>query len=59
MRFVLLICCLLSACGLVTEQSIYEVIRANKRAKSAGMGQDDKALPSYDRYRKERELLMK
>jgi hypothetical protein len=59
MRFVVLICCLLSACGVVTEQSIYEGIRANERAKSAGTGQDDKALPDYDRYRQERELLKK
>jgi hypothetical protein len=59
MRFVVLICCLLSACGAVTEQSIYEGIRANERAKSAGTLQDDKALPNYDRYSKERELLKK
>jgi hypothetical protein len=59
MRFVLLICCLLSACGVVTEQSIYEGIRANERAKSAGAGQDDKALPNYDLYSKDRELLKK
>jgi hypothetical protein len=59
MRFVVLICCLLSACGAVTEQSIYEGIRANERAKSAGTVQDDKALPNYDRYSKERELLKK
>jgi hypothetical protein len=59
MRFVVLICCLLSACGVVTEQSIYEGIRANECAKSAGTGQDDKALPNYDRYSKERELLKK
>ena len=54
MRFVLLICCLLSACGAVSEQSFYEGIRANERAKSAGTGRDDKALPNYDEYSKER-----
>ena len=54
-----MLCCLLSACGLVSEQSFYEGIRANERAKSAGTGQDDKALPNYDRYRQERELLKK
>jgi hypothetical protein len=59
MRFVLLICCLLSACGVVTEQSIYEGIRANERAKSAGTVRDDKALPNYDLYNKDRELLKK
>jgi hypothetical protein len=59
MRVALLLCCLLSACGVVTEQSIYEGIRGNERAKSAGTGQDDKALPNYDRYSRERELLKK
>ena len=34
-------------------------IRANERAKSAGTWQDDKALPNYDRYSQERELLKK
>jgi uncharacterized protein YceK len=58
-RTVLLWCCLLSGCGVVTEQSFYEGIRANERAKSAGTGQDDKALPNYDRYSQERELLKK
>lgn len=58
-RLLLLLCSLLSACGAVTEQSFYEGIRANDRAKSAGTGQDDKALPNYDRYNKDRELLKK
>ena len=58
-RVTLLVCCLLSACGTVNEQSFYEGIRANERAKSAGTGQDDKALPNYDRYSKERESLKK
>ncbi len=58
-RLTLLVCCLLSACGTVNEQSIYEGIRTNERAKSAGTGQDDKALPNYDRYSKERETLKK
>ena len=58
-RVPLLLCCLLSACSVVSEQSFYEGIRANERAKSAGSGQDDKALPNYDRYSKERESLKK
>ncbi len=58
-RVALLLCACLSACGVVSEQSVYEGIRANERAKSAGMGQDDKVLPSYDRYSKERESLKK
>ena len=48
-----------SACGVVTEQSVYEGIRATQGAKSAGTGQDGKSLPSYDQYNKERELLKK
>ena len=58
-RVTLLLWCLLSGCGVVSEQSFYEGIRANERAKSAGTGQDDKALPDYDRYSKERETLKK
>jgi hypothetical protein len=52
----LVLCSLLSACGVVSEQSFYEGIRANERAKSAGTGQDDKVLPNYDRYSKELEI---
>jgi hypothetical protein len=59
MRYVLLICFLLSACGVVSEQSFYEGIRANERAKSAGTEQEGKALPTYDQYNQERELLKK
>ena len=59
MRITLILCSLLSGCGVVSEQSFYEGIRANERAKSAGTGQDDKALPNYDRYRQERETLKK
>jgi hypothetical protein len=42
---------------MVSQQSFYEGIRANERAKTVGSGQDEKALPNYDRYKKERELL--
>jgi hypothetical protein len=59
LRVAFLLCCFLSACGAVSEQSFYEGIRANERAKSAGTGQDDKALPNYDWYSKERETLKK
>ena len=44
---------------MVTEQSIYEGIRTNERAKSAGAGTNDKALPDYDQYRRERDGLKK
>jgi hypothetical protein len=57
-RVTLLVCCLLSACGTVNEQSFYEGIRTNERAKSAGSGAaSDKAPPDYDQYRKERDGL--
>jgi hypothetical protein len=57
--FVWLLCAGLTACGVVTEQSVYEGIRATQRAKSAGTGQDNKALPDYDQYNQERENLKK
>ena len=44
---------------MVTEQSIYEGIRTNERAKSAGTGPNDRALPDYDQYRRERDGLKK
>jgi hypothetical protein len=44
---------------VVTEQSIYEGIRTNERAKSAGTDSNDKALPDYDQYRRERDGLKK
>lgn len=49
-RIALTLCliCLVSACGVVTEQSIYEGIRAR-----------DQTLPSYEQYKNERELLKK
>jgi hypothetical protein len=58
-RVALLLCCFLVGCGVVSEQSFYEGVRSNERAKSTGTGQDDKALPNYDRYSKERETLKK
>jgi uncharacterized protein YceK len=59
LRSVLWICLCLSGCGVVSEQSIYEGMRSTERAKSAGTEQQDKALPNYDAYSKERELLKK
>ena len=58
-RLALLLCCLLSACGMVSQQSFYEGIRANERAKTVGSGQDEKALPNFDQYSKDLELLKK
>ena len=60
MRFLLLFIFLgLASCGVVSERSIYEGVRSNERAKSAGTDNADKALPNYDRYNKEREAIKK
>lgn len=49
----------LASCGVVSERSIYEGIRSNERAKSAGTDSADKALPNYDQYNKAREAIKK
>ena len=49
----------LASCGVVSERSIYEGVRSNERAKSAGTDNVDKALPNYDQYNKERESIKK
>jgi hypothetical protein len=49
----------LASCGVISERSVYEGIRSNERAKTAGSDNADKALPNYDRYNKEREAIKK
>lgn len=49
----------LASCGMVSERSVYEGVRTNERAKSAGTDNADKALSNYDRYNKEREAIKK
>ena len=49
----------LASCGVISERSVYEGIRSNERAKTAGSDNADKALPNYDRYNKEREATKK
>jgi hypothetical protein len=49
----------LASCGVISESSVYEGIRSNERAKTAGSDNADKALPNYDRYSKEREAIKK
>jgi hypothetical protein len=49
----------LASCGVISERSVYEGIRSNERAKTAGSDNADKALPNYDRYNKERETIKK
>jgi hypothetical protein len=41
----------------VSHQSIYEGVRGNEKAKTTGTTQKPSALPNYDQYEKEREVL--
>lgn len=50
---------LLPACGFISHQSVYEGIRGNEKAKTTGTSQKSSALPNYDQYEKEREVLKK
>jgi hypothetical protein len=50
---------LLPACGFISHQSVYEGIRGNEKAKTTGTSQKPSALPNYDQYEKEREVLKK
>jgi len=50
---------LLPACGFISHQSVYEGIRGNEKAKTTGTSQKPSALPNYDQYEKEREVLTK
>jgi hypothetical protein len=50
---------LLPACGFISHQSVYEGIRGNEKAKTTGTSQKPSALPNYDQYEKEPEVLKK
>ena len=49
----------ISGCGLVSTQAVYEEIRAQDKAKSVGSGtlSGSKLLP-YEQYQKERSVLL-
>jgi hypothetical protein len=49
----------LTACGFISNQSVYEGVRGNEKAKTTGTTQKPSALPNYDQYEKEREVLKK
>lgn len=49
----------LQACAFVSTQSVYEGIRGAEKTKTTGTTQTPAALPNYDRYEKEREILKK
>ena len=48
---------LLSGCGAVTPQSIYEGLRTQQSVKDAGGQQPTEKMGSYGAYEKERETL--
>jgi hypothetical protein len=54
-----LITLLLVGCGTITEQSIYEGIRSQKKAKDVGVEAKSQPLPSYDQYKEERNEKLK
>ena len=56
---VLISICLLTGCGLISNQSVYEGVRGHEKAKSTGTTQKSSVLPNYDQYEKEREVLKK
>ena len=57
--FFLCVCILPAGCGVITERSVYEGIRANTKTRSPENAPDPKALPPYDQYDKEREAIRK
>jgi hypothetical protein len=50
---------LLQACTFISNASVYEGIRGADKTKTTGTTQTPAALPSYDRYEKERDALKK
>ena len=52
-----LIVLLLSGCGAVTSQSIYEGLRTQQSVKNAGVSPPPENMKPYERYEKEREKL--
>ena len=47
----------LAACGVVTEQGVYEGIRQQQQIRREPALPDGQRLPDYDKYEKEREKL--
>jgi hypothetical protein len=46
---------LLTGCGLITEQSIYEGIRTQQKIKDVGVEPKSQPMPPFDQYQEERE----
>ena len=56
-----LVLLLLTSCGLLSERSFYEGIRANQKSRSptGAEGATTKQLPDYDQYKAERDAVTK
>jgi hypothetical protein len=61
MRFYLVTFALIvvTGCSVINEQSVYEGIRSQQKAKNAGAEPKQPSLPSYQQYEKERGELKK
>jgi hypothetical protein len=47
----------LSACGVVTEQGVYEGIRQQQQIRREPSPPDSQRLPEYDKFKQERDKL--
>lgn len=61
MRFCLatFVLILLTGCSVINEQSVYEGVRSQQKAKNAGAEPKQQTLPTYQQYEKERGELKK
>ena len=50
---------LLTGCGVISSQSVYEGVRSQQKANNAGVEPKQPTLPSYQQYEKERDELKK
>ena len=49
--------CLVSACGVVTEQGVYEGVRQQQQIRREPVQPDTQRLPDYDKFKEERDKL--
>jgi hypothetical protein len=54
-HIILTLAMLLTGCGLITEQSIYEGIRTQQKIKDVGVEPKSQPMPPFDQYQEERE----
>lgn len=55
----ILVFALLTGCGVINQQSVYEGVRSQQKANNAGKEPKQPSLPTYQQYEKEREELKK